>query len=224
MDTNYNGSTMGDPLRDWLGRLLVSGALVSGTAGPVFAACVDPEPQDYRITDFRSATPCTLYGGVVVTAEAVQRLQSQDGALLIDVLPAPRRPKNLPADSIWLPKSRWNIPGSVWLANAGLGVLPVEEEAHFRQHLERLTDGDKHRKLVIYCLANCWMSWNAAKRAIEWGYTAVYWFPQGTNGWTGQGHALEEIKRLPLEVMENVRLRAARRRLSASLRGAPATY
>ena len=157
------------------------------------------------MSDFRAATPCTLQGGTVVGAEDVERLQSRGGALLIDVLPAARRPKNLPADSVWLPKSRWNIPGSVWLANAGLGVLPVEEEIHYRMHLERLTGGDKNRKLVVYCLANCWMSWNAAKRAIEWGYSAVYWFPQGTNGWIGQGLALEENEPLPLEVVESLR-------------------
>ena len=192
-------------LPGWLGRLLVIGAVSWGTTQPLLAACVEPEPKDYRTSDFRAPTPCTLQGGIVVGTEDVERLQSRDGALLIDVLPAARRPKNLPADSIWLPKSRRNIPGSVWLANAGLGALPVEEEIHYRKHLERLTGGDKSRKLVVYCLADCWMSWNAAKRAIEWGYSAVYWFPQGTNGWTLQGYALEENKPLPLEVVESLR-------------------
>ena len=185
-------------LIDLLGRLLVVAPISCASAEFVLAACVEPEPQDYRMSQYRSATPCTLKGGTVVTVEEVQSLHNQEGALLIDVLPAPRRPKNFPADSIWLPKSRWNIPGSVWLANAGLGVLPVEEERHFREHLARLTNGDKSRKLVLYCLANCWMSWNAAKRAIEWGYSAVYWFPEGTNGWTLEGLALEENKPLPL--------------------------
>jgi PQQ-dependent catabolism-associated CXXCW motif protein len=37
--------------------------------------------------------------------------------------------------------------------------------------------------LVLYCLANCWMSWNAAKRALSLGYSDVAWYPEGTDGW-----------------------------------------
>ena len=37
--------------------------------------------------------------------------------------------------------------------------------------------------LVIYCQANCWMSWNAAKRALSYGYPNVAWYPEGTDGW-----------------------------------------
>lgn len=190
---------------DWLAGLFVVGAMAWSAAAPVLAACVEPEPQSYRMSHYRAPTPCTLRGATVVEAEDVQRLHSDGDALLIDVTPAPRRPKNLPADSIWLPKSRWNIPGSVWLANAGLGVLPIEEETYFRGHLETLTEGDKQRKLVIYCLADCWMSWNAAKRAIEWGYVSVYWFPDGTNGWTLEGLALEENQPVPLRGTQSSR-------------------
>jgi len=44
---------------------------------------------------------------------------------------------------------------------------------------------------VFYCLASCWMSWNAAKRALELGYTNVAWYPEGTDGWADQGLPLE---------------------------------
>ena len=37
--------------------------------------------------------------------------------------------------------------------------------------------------LVIYCQADCWMSWNAAKQALSYGYTNVAWYPEGTDGW-----------------------------------------
>jgi PQQ-dependent catabolism-associated CXXCW motif protein len=37
--------------------------------------------------------------------------------------------------------------------------------------------------LVIYCQADCWMSWNAAKQALSYGYTNVAWYPEGTAGW-----------------------------------------
>jgi PQQ-dependent catabolism-associated CXXCW motif protein len=40
---------------------------------------------------------------------------------------------------------------------------------------------------VIYCHRNCWLSWNAAKRAISYGYRNVYWFPDGMEGWRAAG-------------------------------------
>ena len=35
---------------------------------------------------------------------------------------------------------------------------------------------------VIYCQENCWMSWNAAKRVLSYGYPNVAWYPEGTEG------------------------------------------
>jgi len=35
---------------------------------------------------------------------------------------------------------------------------------------------------VNYCHRNCWLSWNAAKRAISYGYRNVFWFPDGMEG------------------------------------------
>ena len=31
------------------------------------------------------------------------------------------------------------------------------------------------------------MSWNAAKRALSWGYSNVAWYPDGTDGWRTPG-------------------------------------
>ena len=45
---------------------------------------------------------------------------------------------------------------------------------------------DRAKLLLFYCLRDCWMSWNAAKRAIALGYT-VAWYPDGTDGWQDAG-------------------------------------
>jgi rhodanese-related sulfurtransferase len=40
------------------------------------------------------------------------------------------------------------------------------------------------------------MSWNAAKRAREeYGYTRVFWYPFGTDGWGFQDYPLEKVTR-----------------------------
>jgi PQQ-dependent catabolism-associated CXXCW motif protein len=50
---------------------------------------------------------------------------------------------------------------------------------------------------VFFCLKDCWMSWNAAKRALEYGYANVMWFREGTDGWQELGYPLVEVKKLP---------------------------
>jgi len=51
----------------------------------------------------------------------------------------------------------------------------------------RASGGDKAKQLVIYCQADCWMSWNAAKRALSLGYSNVAWYRDGTDGWSAAG-------------------------------------
>ena len=47
------------------------------------------------------------------------------------------------------------------------------------QGLERASGGNKAALLVIYCQEDCWMSWNAAKRVLSYGYPNVAWYPRG---------------------------------------------
>ena len=68
---------------------------------------------------------------------------------------------------------------------------------YFERGLTSASDGNRERMLVFYCLANCWMSWNAAKRAIALGYTHVAWYPDGTDGWAAEHLPLELRNPLP---------------------------
>jgi PQQ-dependent catabolism-associated CXXCW motif protein len=108
------------------------------------------------------------------------------GSILIDVLPAPRKPPDWPEGKIWRQPEHQNLPGTAWLPNVGYGELSAEFAEWFESELDRLTEGDKTRPIVFYCEAGCWMSWNAAKRALELGYTDVIWFP-GHDGWAAAG-------------------------------------
>ena len=42
------------------------------------------------------------------------------------------------------------------------------------------------------------MSWNAAKRALSYGYSRVYWYPEGTDGWAAAGGELTEATPVPM--------------------------
>jgi PQQ-dependent catabolism-associated CXXCW motif protein len=125
----------------------------------------------------------------VTTAEA-ETLWREGTAIFIDVLPRPPKP-DLPEGTIWRDPPHADIPGSVWLADVGYGGLSETMERWYRDSLSRLTAGDAARPLVIYCLAECWMSWNAARRAVAWGYSRVSWYPGGVDEWEAAGLPLE---------------------------------
>ena len=79
----------------------------------------------------------------------------------------------------------------------GYGRLHADTDAWFQRRLKLLTSGNRKRPVLFFCLMNCWMSWNAAKRAIEWGYRLIVWFPDGTDAWRAAGLALEEAEPVP---------------------------
>ena len=89
--------------------------------------------------------------------------------VFIDVLPRPPKPQNLPEGTIWRDKPRFNIPGSIWLPDTGYGALAAVTEDYLRKGLARISRDDPGKWIVIYCLADCWMSWNAAKRTLSDG-------------------------------------------------------
>jgi PQQ-dependent catabolism-associated CXXCW motif protein len=155
---------------------------VALVANPV-ARAQPPEPQGYRMDDYRAPTPATVAGGIAVDTAMARQLWTEGGAVWIDVLGIPHRPPNLPASAVWLPVPRHDIPGSLWLPDVGRGGLSAAEEAYFSANLRRATKGRRDAPIVFYCLASCWMSWNAARRAASWGFTRVYWYRDGTDGW-----------------------------------------
>jgi PQQ-dependent catabolism-associated CXXCW motif protein len=171
--------------RRWKGRwaLLAIGIVMLAAAGE--------EPAGYRMEEYRAETPSTLHGADVLTTEQAHDLWASRQAVFIDVLPRPPRPPDLPASTLWRPKPRFDIPGSVWLPDTGYGALAPVMEAYFERGLRQASAGDHHRELVFYCLENCWMSWNAAKRAMALGYTRVAWYRDGTDGWEAQGFPTE---------------------------------
>lgn len=184
----------------------VAGTAPSSTAGAASAgaepsadapSATVPEPADYRMEDYKAPVPATLAGATVIDTAAAEALWRGKAAVFVDALPRPVKPANLPAGTVWHDKPRPSIPGAAWLANVGYGKLAPAMEDYFRTRLEALTGGRRDAPVVFFCLSNCWMSWNAAKRAISWGYGAVSWYPAGTDGWAAAGLPLENATPYP---------------------------
>jgi PQQ-dependent catabolism-associated CXXCW motif protein len=141
--------------------------------------------------------PKTLKGAATIDADRAEALLKEQGAVFIDVYPRAPKPPNLPAGTVWRDPAHATIAGTHWLPNVGYGVLSPEFETYFRTRLEALTGNDKSKPVVFFCLKDCWMSWNAAKRAISWGYSSVLWFPDGTDGWQAIGNDLAPASPVP---------------------------
>jgi PQQ-dependent catabolism-associated CXXCW motif protein len=142
-----------------------------------------PEPEGYRTDNYRAPVPATLAGARVLATGEAEAIWRAGAGVFIDVLPHAPKPQNLPAGTIWREKPRLNIPGSIWLPDTGYGALAAATDDYLRHGLVRASGGNRATLLVIYCLADCWMSWNAAKRALSYGYHNVAWYPEGTDGW-----------------------------------------
>ena len=85
----------------------------------------------------------------------------------------------------------------MWWPEIGRGALLETVTARLRQRLDEVTQGDPARLVVFYCLADCWMSWNAARRAAAMGFHAG-WFPEGVDGWKAAGLPTQDV--LPEEL------------------------
>lgn len=152
------------------------------------------QPAGYRMEQYDAEVPDALDGASVIFAAGVKQLQQTSGAVVVDVIPEQRRPAVLPENQIWIPVKHKGIPGAIWLPDVGYGVLSDITEQYFKRHLERTTEADKSRPVVFYCRSDCWMSWNAAKRALTYGYTNVYWFAEGIDGWLLEGFEFDVLQ------------------------------
>jgi PQQ-dependent catabolism-associated CXXCW motif protein len=165
----------------WKGARLIVAALLLVPA----AAAQEwvPEPDSYRADNYRSPVPATLAGARVLSTAEAEAIWRAKSGVFIDVLPRAPKPKNLPAGTVWRDKPRFDIPGSIWLPDTGYGMLAAATEDYLRRGLAQASGGNNQASLVFYCLTDCWMSWNAARRALSFGYTDVAWYPEGTDGW-----------------------------------------
>nr|WP_294559948.1 PQQ-dependent catabolism-associated CXXCW motif protein [uncultured Rhodopila sp.] len=177
-------------------RPVLTTLLVFAATGAM-AGTPPPEPAEYRTADYRAPVPATVNGRPALTTEQAAALWRQGTAVFIDTLPQPPRPEGLSEGTIWHPMPRNDIPGSIWLPDTGYGELPAFMADYFEHNLQEAIGGDKNRPLVFYCLANCWMSWNAAKRAAALGFTQADWYADGTDGWARRDLPLERRAPVP---------------------------
>lgn len=190
-------SSLDSSVSRWLG--LLAAALFATSA----IAEEAPEPDGYWTGPINGPVPATLSGGKVIHADELSAMLDAEQVVLIDVSNSPKRPEGMSSDAPWIPVAHEAIPGSIWMPDVGLGSLPDNLDEYFLSQLTDETGEDYDYPIVIYCHESCWLSWNAAKRAINHGFRNVHWFPEGIEGWKAAGYETETLKpRLPPEMSQ----------------------
>lgn len=128
-----------------------------------------------RQLPYHGPTPLQIPGAQVVQTRRLQAmLAGPESPLLIDVL----------SD-----RGHLTLAGALWLSGAGRGTNFMDPaQSVLVQLLGQLTGGDKARPLVFFCAnSQCWLSYNAALRAVAAAYTKVYWYRGGVESWVAAG-------------------------------------
>ena len=131
-------------------------------------------PEALRQGNYHAGTPTALRGvSTVKTVDLVKMLVSASPPTLVDALDG---------------DGHKTLPGAFWIRGAGDYAASEDTNAETRDRfgyvLTGLTKGDKTAPLVFFCLdSRCWLSYNAALRARELGYTNLHWYRGGVTAW-----------------------------------------
>ena len=129
-----------------------------------------PPTKVLRTVGYHGPTPLQIPGGRVVTTGELKALMDQEPRpYLIDVLGG---------------GVHRTVAGAFWMLGSGAGDMSKDEEARFAKAIAAFAGGDKGRPMVFFCVdTECWLSYNAALRAIALGYTNVMWYRGGIASW-----------------------------------------
>ena len=175
------------------GNELMAGASRNGGAfGAANDAMTREERQDFGVPPTRelrsepmhAPTPNSIPGGQVITTPGLVALlqSSQVRALVFDVL-----------------GGQETLPGALYAAPASqAGSFQDATQQQFGQFLQQQTQGRRDVPLVFYCQSShCWMSYNAALRAISLGYSNVLWYRGGIQAWQRAGQPTQQAHQAP---------------------------
>jgi PQQ-dependent catabolism-associated CXXCW motif protein len=136
---------------------------------------VAPAGGFIRTENLESPTPIQVAGAkTIATPQLWELLLADNPPVLIDVLSG---------------NQKMTLPGALWSPNTGRGVgLNDDVQQLLSTEIGRLTCNDKTVPVVLFCLSKtCWLSVNAAVRAVGLQYQHVYWYRGGRCAWEAGG-------------------------------------
>ncbi|MDZ7654140.1 MAG: rhodanese-like domain-containing protein [Burkholderiaceae bacterium] len=140
-------------------------------------------PAQLHTGAMHGPTPTSLPGGRLVTTreiyELVRRTQGDRATAprVFDILGGQER---LPGALLALPAAQ---PGS----------FDDATQREFGNFLQGVVQGRRDLPMIFYCASTqCWLSYNAALRAVRLGYTNVLWYRGGLEAWKRAGLPLQK--------------------------------
>jgi PQQ-dependent catabolism-associated CXXCW motif protein len=174
--------------------LFMATTAIFGQRAGVTPRAVPPvdETQDFgvapsaelRLVDHASPTPREIPGARTISTADVRKL--------LQLAPG-RRPAFFDALG---DEHHASLPGAVSLPGVGNGTSFDDEiQARLAKTLAAVTGDDRARTLIFFCTGpHCWLSYNAALRAVRLGYPDVRWYRGGLEAWGAGGGALTELR------------------------------
>lgn len=164
--------------------ILVAAAALTGMApapAPNDPALFDAE--GYRSARYRAPVKVDPAPAQTIPLAAALALDPERDALFIDVTPAEGGVRD-PASGVWtLSQEHLTIPGALWLPETGRAPVDGDLWAALEARIAAARADAPHTPVILFCRADCWMSWNAARRLALHGTANVYWLAEGTDGW-----------------------------------------
>lgn len=169
--------------------ILAGCAAQSGQQATLSTAAYDGEVQDFgvaptnviKMNNFEAPTPTKVVGAQTVTTPQLRDMMlGSPPPVMIDVIDG---------------NQTVSLPGAIWLKEAGHGTSVTDPiQAKFALRLAKLTAGDKAKPIVLFCKSKtCWLSHNAAVRAVTLGYSNVSWYRGGRDAWRAAGLTMDPV-------------------------------
>lgn len=159
----------------------------------------DPD-TGLRIHHYTDPVPESVPGGVTIDTAQAKALVDRGDVILLDVISI-NDVRYDELDGSWPDfPVRKNIAGSLWLPNVGYGKPAPDMLRYLLDTVAEATDSQVEHPIMVYCISDCWMGWNAVQHLANAGYRTVFWYPEGTDGWVASGFPVVLSEPVPVEV------------------------
>lgn len=155
-----------------------------GDAGSMDGQAFDAD--GYRAERYRAPVDRDPRPAARLALAAALLLHPGRDALFIDVLPADGGVRDAATGRWRLGSEHLTIPGAVWHPEAGRGTPDAALWRALVSDVRRARRRDPHVPVILFCRADCWMGWNAARRLAKAGYRNVWWLAEGIDGWRAE--------------------------------------
>lgn len=154
------------------------------------------DSDGFRTQRYRTPVTAPPSPATKIALSAALELRPDRDALFLDVMPAEGGVREKPGGGWRLSQRHETLPGARWYPETGRS--PVDPVLWNALLASARTVG---KPVIVFCRADCWMSWNAARRLALAGVRDVYWLAEGTDGWHAAGKPLVDAR--PVVVPEH---------------------